>query len=409
MNLNLTKLRQDYKLVYYANSELASRIAILIEFYKIDNSCNSYDLKNVKRIKLLALCRGCDLSMRTLFRWRRNYILGGIYGLTRKKNVGKIPNEIDPHTQTVITQMRKQKRWGAEVICAHLKHDYNINLSKYRVERFLTRSGIRDKYPCTTRKRKLKEKKTHTKVVQILIPGEHTQIDTKHQPKLLQNGKKCYVLNFIDHASNWSFKRAYEKISPLSTLDFMNRLIKECPFEIKRIQSDNGTEFTYKYYKKYVDVVKKHPFEEFCKQHDIVHKLIPPGEKELQGLVERSHRQDDQELYSNIQPNEIREFNFNLEAYCKERNSGRRFKKNDWQTADEYLNNFVVANLVFLSLLLEKRTKREQPIENIFEYLKNEDVPFLTDLVPSQKNDFDVNKCKEKDKTDEKIDIKKAS
>ncbi len=123
------------------------------------------------------------------------------------------------------------------------------------------------------------------------------------------------MLNFIDNACNWSFKRAYQKISPSSTLDFMNRLIRECPFEIKRIQSDNVTEFSDKYYKKYVDVVKKHPFEEFCKQHEIVHKFIPPSLKEFQGLVERSQRQDDQELYSNIQQNEIREFNFNLEAY----------------------------------------------------------------------------------------------
>ena len=53
----------------------------------------------------------------------------------------------------------------------------------------------------------------HTKKVVVHNPGEHTPMDVKYQTKLLQNKSKAYVYNFIDHASNWSFKRAYSAIN----------------------------------------------------------------------------------------------------------------------------------------------------------------------------------------------------
>ena len=96
----------------------------------------------------------------------------------------------------------------------------------------------------------------------------------------------------------------------------MEKLIKICPFTIKRIQSDNGVEFTYKYVS-IADDPKEHPLDKFCTENNIVHKLVPPGEKELQGLVERSHRQDDQELFSRITPETLEEFNKHLNIFYK--------------------------------------------------------------------------------------------
>ena len=84
--------------------------------------------------------------------------------------------------------------------------------------------------------------------------------------------------------------------------------------------------------KRYADIKKDHPLEKFCKSRGNIQKLIPPGEKELQGLVERAHRQDDQELFSRIELYEIEVFNTYLKDYYTERNNGRRLKKLDWLT-----------------------------------------------------------------------------
>ena len=64
-------------------------------------------------------------------------------------------------------------------------------------------------------------------------------MDIKYQLHLLQYRQKAYVYNFIDHASNWSFKRAYSKISVKNTEDFMRHLLKSVPFKIERLQTDN--------------------------------------------------------------------------------------------------------------------------------------------------------------------------
>jgi len=214
----------------------------------------------------------------------------------------------------------------------------------------LNESGLREQYPCIVQ-RKPKKKKKHNKKVHVLIPGAHTQMDVNHQPHLLK--QKCYVYNFVDHASNWSFKRAYKRVSPESTVDFMKELLRVCPFKIYRLQTDNGTEFTYKYISKFQDEPAEHPLTEICEKHRIIHKLIPPGEKELQGLVERSHRQDKQELFHRIKLERLEEFNGELSFFYTQRNKIRRFKKLGWKTPLESLDNFTIVTLS-MCLLFKK-------------------------------------------------------
>ena len=382
------------------------RIAALIEFVKIDQEYMRAEFKAAKRIKLLALCSGLDISIRTLFRWRRAYIENGIIALTPKKAVGRQAQELTPVEKFLIEEMRQKYKWGADVIRVHLKYDHSVELTKYRIERYLTMSGLRDKYPCTTKKRKHKPAREHKKVVKIYRPGEHTQMDTKHQPHILKNGEKCYVFNFVDHASNWSYKRAYSKISPKSTIDFMQRLLKVCPFKILRLQTDNGTEYTYKFYKRYADIRKDHPLEAFCEKHGIVQKLIPPGVKELQGLVERSHRQDDQELYSRIEPDEIDEFNDYLTEYYIERNKGRRFKKLDWRTPDEWLKEYKNTQM---ALEFGHHYKFRKRAEDLLPKLKNDEVTKSTNQETKLKNDKVVSNCKDRIKCDDKNTLKKAA
>jgi transposase InsO family protein len=181
-------------------------------------------------------------------------------------------------------------------------------------------------------------------------------MDVKYQLHLLTNKSKTYVYNFIDHASNWAFKFAYDRINARNTKDFMNRIQWECPFKIDRLQTDNGVEFT----SKYLCVAKDpedHLLSKFCSENEINHKLIPPGEKELQGLVERSHRQDDQELFSRINPKDLKEFNDHLSFFKDERNRKRRFKKLKWKTPYEWLQNYLVVNMA-IKLILEEKDVR---------------------------------------------------
>jgi transposase len=349
MILSLEKLRFDFKAYRKKDPEIAARIDILLSYSKFELQYDGDINQEAKNKHITAFLTSMDMSDRTIQRWKKDYREKGADGLGKLKATGRPPVAIRPRIRRVIEAYRKMYRWGSEVIQAHLKHDHKYVVSEFKIEKFLDDSGLREKYPCTTiKKQKAEKKKKHTRVVVVDNPGAHTQLDVKYQTHLLGNKAKCYVYNFIDHASNWSFKHPYAAINAANTKNFMERLMEVCPFEIWRLQTDNGVEFTNKYLS-VSDDPKEHLLDEFCNQYNIRHRLIPPGEKELQGLVERSHRQDDQELFSRITPFHLDEFTGQLQAFTNQRNAQRRFKKLNWQTPDQWLENYLT---VFLATIL---------------------------------------------------------
>ena len=369
--INLSKLREDYKSVKKSNLEVADQLLVLIEYEKINLSCRPWRSKSGKRMKVHALCSGAEISLRTLQRWHRRYREGGVYGLARKRANGAQRTEIDGETKQIIRLMRKDYLWGAEVIQAHLKYDHGIEITQYKVNRFLDESGLKKEYPCLPTK-KNRSKRKHTKVVKIHNPGEHTQMDVNHQRHMLEH--KSYVYNFIDHASNWSYKRVYKSASPTSTIDFMKKVTDLCPFNIKCIQTDNGVEFTYKYISKYEDEPREHPLTIFCKKRKIKHRLIPPGEKELNGLVERSHRQDKQELLHRITPKDLDEFNGEIAHYADFRNKRRRFKKLGWKTPHQWLDHFTVYMIAVYLIYNEEKKRRKYKRKQVKETAPKENL-----------------------------------
>ena len=76
-------------------------------------------------------------------------------------------------------------------------------------------------------------------------------------------------------------------------MKFLQMLLKAFPFKIQTIQTDNGTEFTYKY----ISETEECPFDEALRELGIAHKLIPPRTPWHNGKVERSHRNDQRYFY----------------------------------------------------------------------------------------------------------------
>jgi hypothetical protein len=81
-----------------------------------------------------------------------------------------------------------------------------------------------------------------------------------------------------------------------------------------------------------MDETTEHPLANFCMANNIRQVVITPGEKELQGLVERSHRQDDQELYSRIEPVIFKDMNDSLWE--------------NWKAPDEWLKEYYLKKIV---------------------------------------------------------------
>lgn len=345
MDLNIKGLRLAAKQKVSKCPRTMVRLLAMIELAKRTRS--NRDLRGLDYERVAA---EFGKSTRTIKRWKNGWEENGIRGLVPKASPGRRRRPINGFTAKKIREFRKKYNWGAEVIGAHLKLDFGQIISEGRIHRFLLSKGM-------IKSKKRKPKSRHTRIVKVIEPGAHTQSDVKHLPHILLSEEKCYVYNFVDHASKTEFKRAYLSCGAFEMKDFAERVIKEIPFSISRWQTDNGIEVTYKYVT-LIDKPKKHAFDKVCDKNNIRHVLIPPGEKELQGLVERNHRMDDNELYHRIRPRDINEFNRYLEAHYKWRNSSRRRKILGWKTPNEWLKDYGTK-------ILSGLVRQKDPVESV--------------------------------------------
>lgn len=156
------------------------------------------------------------------------------------------------------------------------------------------RMGLKEK-----RTKKPPRKQTR-RYPELLMPGEKIQIDVKEVPynclrgDALKYGRRFYQWTAIDECTRYRFVYAFEEHTPEDTVKFLKMLLKEFPFKIQKIQTDNGTEFTYKY----ISDNEISPLDKMLQVLKIPHILIPPRTPWHNGKVERSHRNDQRYFYN---------------------------------------------------------------------------------------------------------------
>lgn len=152
---------------------------------------------------------------------------------------------------------------------------------------------------CGGLKAKKPPRKHDRRYPELMAPGEKVQIDVKEVPynclrgKIKEDGKHLYQWTAIDECTRVRFVYAFEEHTPENSVKFFRMLQKVFPFPIQRIQTDNGTEFTYKY----ISETEKCPFDVALERAGIEHILIPPRTPWHNGKVERSHRNDQRYFY----------------------------------------------------------------------------------------------------------------
>ena len=152
---------------------------------------------------------------------------------------------------------------------------------------------------------------------ELSTPGEKMQIDVKEVPyhcltgAAKRDGKRLYQWTAIDECTRLRFVFAYEEHTPENSVDFLRRLIEVFPFKIQAIQTDNGTEFTYRFISK----TELCPFERELFSRGITHRLIPPRTPWKNGKVERSHRSDQRYFYDWEKFADVNALNRKLKAH----------------------------------------------------------------------------------------------
>jgi len=164
---------------------------------------------------------------------------------------------------------------GADRIC-WLLEDVHIHISRATAYRILVRRRLL--IP------KQKEKRRPAILYAKGYPGEEVQIDTTEP-----FGKKGIILiSAVDDCSRFGMADCYYHNNSQNAANFLLKMVREAPFPIKAVRTDNGSEF-------------KKSFTSTCQRLGIVIKRNPPKHPTSNGKVERMHRTIEEECFWRVQ------------------------------------------------------------------------------------------------------------
>jgi transposase InsO family protein len=300
-----------------------SKSAILKRLLELKTQTRSHDIKLklnlfIKALKLGNVAEACSrMGMgRTFYYkwWKRfkvsDFNLDSLKELSRKPRFS--PNKTSPEVEAKIFDLKILSH-GSLMIQGILKRE-KIKISVPTISHILNE---RKEVSAIERKRL----NPHNKRYELPIPGQRLQMDVKYVPNKVE-GKRVYTYVAVDECTRWRFAYTFDWLDHGKTVEFLEMLKEACPFPIVCIQTDNGFEFTMRLNPN-MPKDYEHPMDTWCRENNIVHRLIPPGVKELNGKVERSHRIDDQYFYWKAPDKCLKTFNESQQAWMKYYNEDR--------------------------------------------------------------------------------------
>ena len=150
-------------------------------------------------------------------------------------------------------------------------------------------------------------------------PGQKVQVDVKFVPSYcVVNGQKYYQYTAVDECTRWTYREMYDEHSTYSSTDFLKKLIINCPFPIREVQTDNGTEFTRALIS---DDGKPSLFEEMLELCGIKYHRIRVATPRHNGKVERQHRTDEKRFYKKMKMYNLTDGREQLAKYNQKSNN----------------------------------------------------------------------------------------
>jgi len=302
-------------------------------------------LEAIKLGNVSVACRRHGVITKTYYFWWNRYKVSGfkLSALEPKSTRPKIsPNKTKGRTLKWIKYYRKEFRYGPERIQMYLKLNHKIDIAQSTIGEIIIREKLR------LRKNRTKKSNKHTKRYSLPWPGQRLQMDIKYVPRKIDD-EQYYVFNAIDDCSRWRISRLYRNKGALEAVDFLRYVNRVFVFKIACIQLDNDTCFTHRLSPLSGDI--KHRFELNAEEMGIRLKFIPPGEKELQGKVERLHRTDEDEFFWKVPYISFSNLEYHLERWVFEYNYERLHKELGWKTPADILYSKLVDQWAILTYI----------------------------------------------------------
>lgn len=263
-----------------------------------------------KEVRLVDAARVCPYGKRSLERWLSSYRKGGEDALEPKSTRPKTqPNETSIRIKERLIEIRKQTKKCALKIKWQLETE-GVLIHTRTIGKILKTEGLTRKY----RAKRVKYKYIRAQ----RKPGELVEIDVKYVPGRIKN-KRYYQYTAVDTASRWRHMKIYEEQSNYHSIIFLEEVIRMFPHKIEAVKTDNGFVFTNLYtgtYKRANLLPRQlHSFDRFCDKHNVIHYLIDRGKPQQNGMVERSHRTDQEQFYERNKFKDLKDLERKIQSW----------------------------------------------------------------------------------------------
>ncbi len=215
------------------------------------------------------------LERKTVRRWWRGWQREGVQGLVPRyppRRKRRIPDAVVALTKIA----RVDHAYGAGRTRIWLERVHQVRVTTQTIQRVFRDLGL--PYLVKTRRRRPKQLKLFEKD----HPGDSVQVDVK---VIMRGRVRWFQYTAIDDCTRVRVLRLYRRQNHHSSLAFLRELRDAFPFQVRKIQVDNGSEFPL-------------AFALTCQELGVRVRYIRPQRPQQNGKVERSHRIDGEEFWT---------------------------------------------------------------------------------------------------------------
>lgn len=230
-----------------------------------------------------------NVSRATLYRWRQQWETSGtLEARSRRPHRVRQPQTPPPVVRRLRELRTQYPRWGKAKLVVLLRRE-GVHLSASTVGRLLhrlKRSGqLVESRPLASRVARHRPRPWAQRLRHVppaRQPGDVIPVDTLQLRPL--PGIRLYQCTARDVVSRWDVLEAFTTASATTATLFLTTLQRRCPFAIRALQVDGGSEF-------------KAAFEAACHAHQLPLSVLPPRSPKLNGHVERANGTHRHEFY----------------------------------------------------------------------------------------------------------------
>lgn len=256
------------------------------------------------------------ISRKTLYKWKKRWDGTPESLCDQSRRPHKVREGHSERWISLIRRLCKKHHW-TDIIAAYQeavqRYEYPYTYQAFKKqERIL--------FGAKKSKRRKRKNKPYERAA---YPGQKVQVDVKFVPSDClagcSGGKKYYVYIAVDECSRWAYRQMYEEHSTYSSDLFLQELVQHAPFQIRMIQTDNGTEFT-----KQLLTSDKNDltlFERRMQEYGILYHRIRPATPRHNGKVERQNRLDQDRFYDHLRMYSLEDGRRQLAVYQKKSNT----------------------------------------------------------------------------------------